>query len=292
MYDIIIIGAGPAGLTSALYALRAGKKVLLLDKKGYGGQIINATNIENYPGYSSITGLDFATKLYNQIKRLNGELKIEKVIKVEKNKVITEKNTYNTKAIILAPGSTNKKLNLPNEKELLGKGISYCATCDGNFFKEKDIAVVGGGDTALEDAIYLSKIAKKVYLIHHSNIFKGSNYYYEKIKKIPNIEIILNSNITKIVGTTKLEKIILNNKIELTIQGLFIAIGQIPENDIFKNVAKINEKGYIISEDGVHTKIDSIYVAGDAKEKNLRQLLTATSDGAIAATIAIREMED
>lgn len=292
MYDIIIVGAGPAGLTASLYALRAGKKVLLIDKKGYGGQIINAINIENYPGYHSISGIEFATKLYDQVKRLNGELKIEKVIKIEKNKVITDKTTYNTKAIIIATGCTNRKLNLPNEQKLLGKGISYCATCDGNFFKNKDIAVVGGGDTALEDTIYLSKIAKKVYLIHRNNTFKGSNYYYKKIKTIPNIEIITNSTITQIIGETKLEKIILNNEKELTIQGLFIAIGQVPENDILKNIVETNQNGYIISQDGVHTKIDSIYVAGDIKEKQLRQLVTAVSDGAISATEAIKEMED
>ena len=183
MYDCIIIGAGPAGLTSALYLRRANKKVLLLDSKGYGGQIINASKIENYPSIKLISGFEFATNLYNQVIDLGAEAKIETVLKIEDDKtVITNNNKYKTKSIIIANGVQNRKLNLPNENKLLGKGISYCAICDGNFFKNKIVAVNGGGNTAIEDAIYLSSIATKVYLIHRRDEFKAEQKYIDEIR--------------------------------------------------------------------------------------------------------------
>ena len=296
MYDLIIIGGGPAGLTSALYALRANKKVLLLEARNYGGQIINAHNIENYPGIINISGYDFATNLYDQVKSLGLEYKKETVIRIEEDKtVITNENTYNAKAIILATGTENRKLNINREEEFVGKGISYCATCDGNFYKDKVVAVVGGGNTALQDAIYLSNIASKVYLIHRRDEFRGENKYLEELKNINNIEYILNSNIININGNNKLESIDIKdndgNTKTIEIAGLFIAIGQEPKTEIFANLINLNESGYIKSIDGVHTNVSGIYVAGDVKEKELRQLTTATADGAIAATTAIREME-
>ena len=295
MYDIIIIGAGPAGLTAAIYARRANKKVLVLEAKSYGGQIINANNVENYPGFVSISGFDLATNMYNQAKELGAEIKFETAIHIDKDKkVTTNKDTYEAKAIILATGAENRKLNIPDEEDYVGKGISYCATCDGNFFKNKIVAVVGGGNTALEDAIYLSNIAKKVYLIHRRDIFRGEARYLSEIKKKDNIELILNSNVTRLVGKNILEKIIVtdkdNNINEIEINGLFIAVGQSPKNEIFANIIKINDYGYIESDDGVHTNIEGIYVAGDNREKVLRQLTTAVSDGSIAATTAIKEM--
>ena len=295
MYDIIIIGAGPAGMTSALYALRANKKVLVLEAKSYGGQIINANNVENYPGFVSISGFDLATNMYNQAKELGAEIKFETAIHIDKDKkVTTNKDTYEAKAIIIATGAENRKLNIPDEEDYVGKGISYCATCDGNFFKNKIVAVVGGGNTALEDSIYLSSIAKKVYLIHRRDNFRGEARYLSEIKKKDNIELILNSNVTRLVGKNILEKIIVtdkdNNTNEIEINGLFIAVGQSPKNEIFANIIKINDYGYIESDDGVHTNIEGIYVAGDNREKVLRQLTTAVSDGSIAATTAIKEM--
>ena len=295
MYDIIIIGAGPAGLTAAIYARRANKKVLVLEAKSYGGQIINANNVENYPGFVSISGFDLATNMYNQAKELGAEIKFETAIHIDKDKkVTTNKDTYAAKAIILATGAENRKLNIPDEEDYVGKGISYCATCDGNFFKNKIVAVVGGGNTALEDAIYLSNIAKKVYLIHRRDIFRGEARYLSEIKKKDNIELILNSNVTRLIGKNILEKIIVtdkdNNTNEIEINGLFIAIGQSPKNEIFANIIKINDYGYIESDDGVHTNIEGIYVAGDNRVKVLRQLTTAVSDGSIAATTAIKEM--
>lgn len=295
MYDIIIIGAGPAGLTAAIYARRANKKILVLEAKSYGGQIINANKVENYPGFVSISGFDLATNMYNQAKELGAEIKFETAIHIDKDKkVTTNKDTYKAKAIILATGAENRKLNIPDEEDYIGKGISYCATCDGNFFKNKIVAVVGGGNTALEDAIYLSNIAKKVYLIHRRDNFRGEARYLSEIKKKDNIELILNSNVTKLVGNNLLEKIIVtdkdNNTKEIEVNGLFIAVGQSPKNEIFANIIKINDYGYIESDDGVHTNIEGIYVAGDNRVKVLRQLTTAVSDGSIAATTAIKEL--
>ena len=295
MYDLIIVGAGPSGLTAALYALRANKKVLVLEAKTYGGQIINASLVENYPGILSITGYDYATNLYNQVKNLNGEIKFETVIRIEEDKtVITNNNKYSAKSIILATGAKNRKLNIERETEFIGKGISYCATCDGNFYKDKVVAVVGGGNTAIEDAIYLADIASKVYLIHRRDEFKGESIYLEQLKNKDNVEFILNSNVVKLDGANNLESIeIKNNNGEIKkvdVSGLFIAVGQEPNNQVFSNIIELDKYGYIISKDGVHTNIDKIYVAGDARVKDLRQLTTAVSDGAISATTAIKEM--
>ena len=296
MYDIIIIGAGPAGLTAALYARRANKKILVLEANTYGGQIVNATNIENYPGITNISGFDFATNLYNQVISLDGEVKFEEVIRInDDNSVITNKDKYRTKAIIIATGASNRKLNISNEDKFIGKGISYCATCDGNFYKDKIVAVNGGGNTALEDALYLADIASEVYLIHRRDEFRGDNKYLDEIKKKSNIKIILNSVVSKINGTDKVDSIEITNNdgtvSNINIDCLFIAIGQIPNNALFNNIIDLDEHGYIKSDDGVHTNKDKVYVAGDTRVKELRQLTTAVADGALAAMTAIREIE-
>lgn len=298
MYDIIVIGAGPAGLTSALYALRANKKVLIFEAKSYGGQIINAAKIENYPGLPNISGFDFATTLYSQVKSLGGEFKFETVVKIDNDKkVFTENgNEYNAKAIIIATGSANRRLNIENETEFIGKGISYCATCDGNFFKGRKVAIVGGGQTAVDDAIYLSDIANQVYLIYRGERLNESLNKLDVLTKLTNIKIIFNTNVIKINGEDKLTNITCfdknkNVEINLEIDGLFIAVGQQPKNELFANVVDLDEKGYIKTNDGVHTKVDGIYVAGDTRVKELRQLTTAVSDGSLAATIAIKEMK-
>lgn len=295
MYDLVIVGAGPAGLTCALYALRANKKVLVLEAKGYGGQIINAHRVENYPGISSISGFEFATNLYNQVKNLGLEIKYETVIRIDEEKnIVTNKDTYKAKAIVLATGAENRKLNIEKESEYVGRGVSYCATCDGNFYKNKVVAVIGGGNTALEDALYLSDIASQVYVIHRRDIFKGESKYLDELKNKDNIEFVLNSNVIGLYGNNVLENIDIKSNDgsirQINIDGLFIAIGQEPKNQIFANLIILDKFGYIESEDGVHTNIEGIYVAGDARVKNLRQLTTAVSDGAIAATTAISEM--
>lgn len=297
MYDIIIVGAGPAGLTAALYALRANKKVIIFEAKSYGGQIINANKVENYPGIQSISGFDYATNLYNQVKDLGAEFKFETVIHITKEKkVTTNKETYQAKSIILATGAENRKLNIDREQEFIGKGISYCATCDGNFYKNKTVAVVGGGNTALEDAIYLSNLAEKVYLIHRRDEIRGEKKYSDELKEKSNVELILNSNVVKLIGEEKLQAIVVKdneeNTKEVKVDGLFIAVGQAPKNEIFANIIELDSKGYIISNDGVHTNVEGIYVAGDTRVKELRQLTTAVSDGSIAATTAIKEMSN
>ena len=295
MYDIIIIGAGPAGLTAAIYAKRARKKVLVLEAEAYGGQIINTLNIENYPAAPHIDGYTFATNTYNQAIELGAEVKFEKVINLENGnvkKVITTSNTYETKSIIIATGCGIKKLNLDNEDKFIGRGISYCATCDGAFYKGKDVAIVGGGNTALEDALYLSDIASKVYLIHRRDSFRGEDDYYEKLKLKDNVEFIFNSNVAKLFGNDYLEAIEIidkeNNKKNVSISGLFVAIGRIPENANFSKLIDINESGYVNANENCKTNIEGIFVAGDCRVKTLRQLVTATSDGAVAATEAIK----
>ena len=293
MYDIIIIGAGPAGMTAALYATRANKKILILEASNYGGQIINASHITNYPVEKDISGYDFASKLYNQIINHGVEIRLEKVLNINKNKEIeTDKSIYKAKAIIIATGLKHRKLNLPSEEALIGKGISYCATCDGAFFKDKNVAVVGGGNTALEDSLYLSDICNKVYLIHRRDSFRGDPITIEKVLNKSNIEIIYNSNITKLNGISNLESIVLNNNKIIDINGLFVAIGQEPNTEYLNNIIEIDANGYIKSNELCHTNIDGIFVAGDIRDKSLRQLVTATSDGAIAATEAIKYINE
>ena len=296
MYDIIVIGAGPAGLTAAIYGRRANKKVLVLEASNYGGQIINTLDIENYPGENHISGYDLAQKIYDQAKSLGAEIKYEKVIDLndykESKEVITSNNTYSTKTVIIATGSKTKSLGIDNEENLIGKGISYCATCDGAFYKNRDVAVIGGGSRAVEDAIYLSDIANKVYLICRKDKLSAPELYIDKLFKKNNIEIVYESNISSINGEEVLSSIdIVNNNDEkrnIKISGLFIAIGRIPENNNFIKYVDINKNGYIIANENCQTKTPGIFVAGDTREKELRQLVTATSDGAIAASEAIK----
>ena len=293
MYDIVIIGAGPAGLTAAIYGARASKKVLVLEALNYGGLIINTLKIDNYPVNPGISGYEFATKLYEQVKSLGVEIKFEKAIKIIENEVITDKNTYKTKTVIIATGTNSRKLNLEGEDFLLGKGVSYCATCDGAFYKNKDVAIVGGGNTAIDDALLLSDLAKNVYLIHRRNVFTADDSLLKKIKEKSNIKTILNSHITKLNYNERLQSIDIstNGSISnLKIDGLFIAIGRIPEISNFTNLEL--ENGYIKAKEDCHTNIPSIFVAGDIRTKNLRQLVTATSDGAVAATEAIKYINE
>ncbi len=295
MYDIIVVGGGPAGMTAAIYARRANKKVLVFEGKAYGGQILNATDVDNYPGFESISGYDLATNMYNQALKLGAEFKFEMVKKITKEKkVITDNGEYEAKAIILATGAENRRLNIVEEADYIGRGISYCATCDGNFYKDKDVAVVGGGNTALEDALYLSNICRKVYLIHRRDQFRGDDKYVEQIKLDDNIELILNSQVVDLIGEDHLEKVTVKDNEEnertIDVSGLFIAVGQQPRNEMFADVVEIDEKGYIKAHDEVYTNVEGIYVAGDTRNKVLKQLTTAVSDGSLAATIAIREM--
>ncbi len=297
MYDIIIIGCGPAGMTAGIYASIARKKILIFEKSFYGGQIVNANKIKNYPGFDEISGYDYATKLYSQLKNYNPEIKFEEVLEVEDNKdfknVKTSKGNYIAKSVIIATGAKNRKLGLNNEDKFLGKGISYCATCDGSFYKDKVVAITGGGNTAIDDALYLSNIAKEIFIIYRQKNFKIESINIDELKKKNNVKIVLNSSIIDIKGGDKLQSIIIKNndteeKNELYIDGLFIAIGHIPVSNIFKNIIKRDEKGYIISDENCKTNLDGIFVAGDIRKKEIRQLTTACSDGTVAALNACK----
>lgn len=297
MYDIIIVGAGPAGMTAAIYASQARKKILLLEKSVYGGQIVSADKVKNYPGFEEISGYEYATKLYNQVKTFNPDFKFEEVIEIKNNndfkEVITNKNSYKGKSVIIATGSKNRKLGLPNEDKLIGKGVSYCSTCDGMFFKDKVVAITGGGNNAIDDALYLSDIANKVYLIYRQKDFKIDSLNLEKLKEKENVEFILNSNITELIGQDKLESIIVkdndtNKETAILVDGIFIAIGHIPVSSMCKNLVKTNELGYIIADENCNTNIEGIFAAGDIRIKPVRQLTTACSDGTVAALNACK----
>ena len=296
MTDVIIIGAGTAGLSAAIYLCRAGKSVLIFEKKAYGGQIINTPDIENYPGIKHISGFEFATGLYEQATDLGSELKYEEVTGIKDNgstkTVETDSDSYECKAIILATGAKNRPLGLSKESELTGMGISYCATCDGMFFRGKDVAVNGGGNTALEDAAYLAGICTRVYVIHRRDEFRGDQKSVKQLEEKENVEFVLNSTVTQLIGDKKLNAIEVTNKLnkktrEIPVSALFIAIGQNPDNAAFKNVADLDEKGYIDSGEDCRTKTPGIFTAGDCRTKEVRQLTTAAADGSVSATAAI-----
>lgn len=295
MYDIIILGAGVAGLTSAIYALRQGKKVLVLEKNSFGGQIINAQDIENYPGSNHISGYELSLNIYNQAKELGMEYKQEEVLEIDpaNESIRTNKESYTYKALIIAMGLEKRKLGLENEQDLIGSGVSYCATCDGAFFKHKNVAVVGGGNTALEDALFLSEYVNKVYLIHRRDTFRGDENTLSKIKTKENIELVLNSIPTKLIGKP-LEQIEVedknNNKKLLDVNGIFIAVGQSPSTEILRNILELDEYGYIITDEKNKTSQKYIYAAGDIVKKEVRQLTTAVADGTIAAINACRDI--
>lgn len=295
MYDIIIVGAGTAGLSAAIYGVRAGKKVLVFEAENYGGQIINTLEIENYPGIKKVSGYEFATNLYQQTIDLGAEIKFEKVIKIQAEedvkKVVTEGGEYLSKTIILATGAKNRPLGLEKEKELIGKGISYCATCDGAFYKGKAVAVNGGGNTALEDAIFLSAYCSKVYIIHRRDTFRGEERLLQSLKNKSNVEFVLNSNITELIGEEVLEGVVVKDsktdqEKTISVSGLFIAIGQVPNNSIFNNLIELDQSGYIVGKEDCRTNAQGVFVAGDTRTKSVRQLATAASDGAIAGLAA------
>ena len=297
MYDIIIIGAGPAGMTAAIYARRAAKSVMVLEAVNYGGQILNTPDIENYPVEAHISGYDFSTKLYEQAKGLGAEFIFEKAVGIKdgngKKTVVTVKNSYEAEAVILATGSSNRKLGLEDEERLVGKGVSYCATCDGNFYRKKVVAVVGGGNTALEDALYLSDLAEKVYLIHRRDSFRGEEANVSRLTARDNVEFIYNSNVTKLISDKRLRAVEVTNKNDgsvrtVELNGLFVAVGRIPENMNFADLVRLDDAGYVAAGEDCHTSCDGIFVAGDNRTKTLRQLVTAAADGAMAATEAVK----
>lgn len=315
MYDIVIIGAGIAGLTAAIYARRAGKSVLVLEKEAYGGQIINTLEIENWPGDFKVSGANLMQKVYNQATALGAEVEFEQVESITKSSeyrdakdaadearalwlVKTEDAEYTASAIILAVGAENRKLGLPREDELVGRGISYCATCDGAFYKGKSVAIIGGGNTALDDALYLSDLCKKVYLVHRREEFRGDAATVAKLKEKANVEMVLGFIPEKLEGDKKLEGLVVKNTPQagqisdpsvknLSVEGVFVAIGQVPGTTEYSELVDLDDKGYIIAGEDCHTSCPGIFVAGDCRTKSVRQLVTAASDGCIAAAAAV-----
>lgn len=297
MTDIIVIGGGPAGLTAAMYALRSGKSVILFEKEAYGGQISKSALVENYPSVKAVSGFEFSMNLYNQAKSFGCEFRKEKVTSVvegEIKKVITSKGEYECRAVVFAMGASPRKSGLANENELIGRGISYCAHCDGNFFRKKDVAVVGGGSTALQDALYLSGICNKVYLIHRRDEFRGEKALADKVKETENVEILYDSLLVAAVGKPLLKCIKVKNKNdeterELSVNGLFLAIGQVPGTEEFSDVLPLDKNGYVICDESCKVK-EGIYVCGDCRKKQLRQLTTAVSDGSVAGSSVSEEL--
>ncbi|MCR5249983.1 MAG: thioredoxin-disulfide reductase [Lachnospiraceae bacterium] len=294
MHDIVIVGAGTAGLSAAIYAQRAGKNVLLLEQLSYGGQIINTPEVENYPGIKSISGFDFATGLYEQAMALGAKMESAQVTGIvdgSEKKVLTKNGEYPCKAVILATGAKNRPLGLARESELIGNGVSYCATCDGAFFRKRPVAVNGGGNTALEDALFLSNYCSKVYLVHRRDAFRGEAKQVEQLRAKENVEFVLNATISRLIGDDGLSAIEVTDKLsgekrEIEVDGLFIAIGQMPENQAFAPLIRLDASGYIEAGEDCKTNIEGIYAAGDCRTKTVRQLTTAAADGAVAALAA------
>lgn len=302
MYDILVVGAGTAGLSAGIYGVRQNKSVLILEANTFGGQIINTPDIENYPGIAHTSGFDFAMGLYQQAIDLGVEYRQTRVASIEdagdhKIAVLEGGDRIASRTIILATGAKNRPLGLAHEKEWIGRGISYCATCDGMFYRKKIVAVNGGGNTALEDAEFLSNIVEKVYVIHRRDQFRGEPVRVEKLRARENVEFVLNANITALLGQDRLEALEVTDKITgekriIKVNGLFVAIGQAPENMIFSNVVGLDKGGYIVAGEDCRTNVDGIFAAGDTRTKTVRQLTTAASDGAVAALAAVAYIHD
>ncbi len=302
-YDVIIIGCGPAGLSAGLYASRGKLKTLILEGKKTGGQIVSTHLVANYPGsIEEATGPSLIARMVEQNKEFGSEMKMEKVKEVELQgdvkKVKTEQgNEFTSKTVIVATGAIPRDLGIESEHKYVGKGVSYCATCDADFFQDLDVYVVGGGDSALEEGLYLTKYARKVYIIHRSENFRAAQSYIDKAKESDKVEFILNSKIVEIQGDGIVEAIVLENTVtgeKTTVNadeehgtfGIFPFIGYLPNTEIFKGKIELDERGYVIAHKDVYTNVEGVFVAGDVRQKHLRQVVTATSDGAIAAVEA------
>ncbi|HOM68523.1 MAG TPA: thioredoxin-disulfide reductase [Candidatus Paceibacterota bacterium] len=302
IYDVIIIGSGPAGLTAAIYAGRAELKTLVIAGVKYGGQLMDTTVIENYPGFpEGIKGSELIEKMIAQAQKFNAQIVFEDALKVELQekikKVYTFEKEYQAKTVILALGANPRKLNVTGEEKLWGKGVSACAVCDGALFKNKEVAVVGGGDSAMEEASFLTNFASKVYLIHRRDSFRAAVSMQKKVLNNPKIEILYNSEIEEIIGEEKIEALkIKNNQNQssklLKVDGLFLAIGHIPNTQILQGQLELDEDGYITTKNDVETSIAGVFASGDIKDKAYKQIVTATSGGAIAALKADKYLKE
>ena len=292
--DVFIIGAGPAGLTAGIFTCRAGLSTICIEKLVIGGQASLSNDIANYPGFDSISGFDLTEKMVNQAKSNGLKLEWGTVKSLTKTKtgfsIKTQDHTYTAKKVIIATGCKTKKLGLKDEERLTGRGVSYCASCDGGFFANKVVAVVGGGNTAIGDVEYLSRLAKKIYLINRSEKFRAGDYAVSKIKKYKNLEILTNAQVVELFGSEKLEAISIKDnegRKKLAVDGLFIAIGSIPDLDFVKFDLQTDPSGYIIVDDNMRTNIKNLYACGDITNRDFRQIVVACAEGAIAGNSAI-----
>lgn len=296
LYDIIVIGGGPSGMSAALYALRSGKSVLVLEKENFGGQIANSPRVENFPSIKEISGLDFSDHLFTQITDLGADFELEEVLEVAKEEglflVKTNYNTYQAKAVIIATGVTHRKMNLPNENDLIGKGISFCAVCDGAFYKGQEVFLIGDANSALQYALLLANYCTKVHMFTLFDRFFGDQLLIDRVRNNEAIEVTHNMNLVEYKGETELTGLVFENtqdksRREYPTNNVFVAIGQIPHNEVFQNLVDL-EKGYIVTDDNMMTKTEGLYAVGDTRKKDVRQLVTACNDGAIAALAAVR----
>ena len=293
MYDIIIIGGGPAGLTAALYALRANKKVLVIEKETFGGQITFSPKVENIPGFTALSGNEFAEKLVEQVLFQGADMEsaeVTEVIDGEIKTVVTDTGNFEAKAVIVATGAKHRLLGLDREEELVGNGISFCAVCDGAFYMNKTVAVIGGGNSALQEAILLSDLAKKVYVVQNLEFLTGEQKLQNQLKK-ENVEIILGSTVESYIGNDEIEGIRIKKESdgtfrELSADGVFLAVGLVPQNEAFSNILALDDRGYAKAGEECTTETSGIFVAGDCRSKRIRQVATAASDGAVAALAA------
>ncbi len=294
MYDIIIIGGGPAGLTAALYARRANKSVLVIEKATFGGQITYSPKVENIPGFIQLTGNEFADKLVEQVLEQGADVELCEALSIKDGDVktvITDSGEFEGKAVIISTGAKHRMLGLPNEHKYVGEGISFCAVCDGAFYKGKTVGVVGGGNSALQEAILLSDLAEKVYVVQDLDFLTGEKKLAEQVYEKSNIEVITGTKVTAFKGETELNGVELTKNSdgsvsELSVDGLFIAIGLIPQNEAFANVINLDERGYASADETCTTVANGIFVAGDCRTKKIRQVATAAADGAVAALAA------
>jgi len=301
MYDIVIVGGGPAGLTAALYALRANKTVLVIEKGSFGGQITYSPKVENIPGFLSLTGNEFAEKLVEQVLEQGADTECTEVTKIIDGKtktVVTEDGEeYTAKAVIIATGAKHRMLGLPREENFVGEGISFCAVCDGAFYENKTVAVIGGGNSALQEALLLSDLAKKVYVIQNLDYLTGEDKLSKQLEQKENVEVITGSIVEELLGDSELEGIVIKKTSSgetksISLDGMFIAIGLLPQNESFANVLKLDERGYAASTEECLTKTEGIFVAGDCRSKRIRQVSTAAADGAVAALAACDYIKD
>lgn len=295
MYDIGIVGGGTAGLTAAIYGQRAGKRTIVFEGTAYGGQITSSARVENYPGIAGISGVEFSMNLSEQAKSLGAELVSAQVQEIrEEGKdflVTTSRGDHICKTVILATGMTHRHLGLEKERVLTGSGVSYCATCDGAFFRGKDVAVIGGGNTALQDALFLSEYCNKVYVVHRRDEFRGEDRLVEQLREKENVEFVMSAVVKDISGKFMVDGVVLNNKktgedFTLPVSGVFVAVGQIPGNENFADLVTLDENGFIRAGEDCVTSCPGIFAAGDCRTKEVRQLVTAAADGAAAALAA------